>query len=248
MRMGAKQRTFGPGLSSLEVPRFLHCVRRGGAVNERCTTWVGHLHNWSGYIVAGTTYLSNSGDWTVPEVSSTQGTQYSSVWIGIDGVDNRDLIQTGTEQAATNAGETSDAAWWEILPAPETPIPDMPVDPGDHMSASIVDDGFGQWTISIANLTTGQSFSTTQAYDGPAQSAEWILEAPEVNVSISSLAHYQETTVGSTSVNGANPDLVPSDAGVMIQNGVQVSTPSNPNLTTNGFNVAYGAATPSAPS
>jgi len=198
-------------------------------------------------VVTGTTYFSISGSWVVPRVTATEGTQYSSVWIGIDGYGNSDLIQTGTEQTATSAGESSDSAWWEILPAAETPISDMTVNPGDHMTASIVDDGFGQWTMSIANVTTGQTFLTTQAYTGPAQSAEWILEAPEVNTRIASMAHYSETTVQGISLNGQNPDLVPGDRGVMIQNGIQVSTPSNPNLTLNGFNVAYGAAAPLPP-
>lgn len=203
--------------------------------------------NWSGYVLSGSTYTSISGSWIVPGVSATQGTQYSSVWIGIDGFNNSDLIQTGTDEVATSGGETSDAAWWEILPAAETPIPTMSISPGNHMTANIADDGFGRWTISITDVTTGQTFITTQNYTGPGQSAEWILEAPEVNGTIASLAHYSETTVQPTSVNGESPDLVPSDAGVMIQNGIQVSTPSNPNLAMNGFNVQYGGATPLPP-
>ena len=48
-------------------------------------------------------------------------------------------------------------------------------------------------------------------------------------------------------MNGSNPGLVKSDSGVMVQNGVQVSTPSNPDADTDGFNVAYGSAAPPPP-
>ena len=203
--------------------------------------------NWSGYAITGSTYHSITGSWVVPSVTSTRGTEYSSAWIGIDGFNNSDLIQTGTEQDASSNGSTSYSAWWEILPAAETPISSMTIHPGDHMSASITDNGNGTWTIYIADNTTGQSYTTTQAYSGPAQSAEWIMEAPEVGGTISTLAHYGQTTFDPGTVNGGNPFLVPNDGGVMIQHNQQVSTPSNPDSDTDGFNVAYGATAPAPP-
>lgn len=115
------------------------------------------------------------------------------------------------------------------------------------MSASIVDNGNGTWTITLDDNTTGQSFTTTQAYSGPAQSAEWIMEAPEVGGRISTLADYGQTTFDPGTVNGGNPSLVANDGGVMIQHNVQVSTPSNPDSDTDGFNVAYGSTAPAAP-
>lgn len=202
--------------------------------------------NWSGYAITGSTYNSITGSWVVPSVTSSSGIEYSSCWIGIDGFNNSDLIQTGTEQDASSNGATSYAAWWEILPASETVIPSMTISPGDHMSASIHNNFNGTWTITITDNTTGQSYTTTQAYSGPGQSAEWITEAPEVNGSIATLANYGETTFDGT-VNGGNPFLVSNDGGVMIQNNQQVSTPSNPDSDTDGFNVSYGSVAPAAP-
>ena len=46
---------------------------------------------------------------------------YSSAWIGVDGFNDNDLIQTGTEQDYYSGGAHYDA-WWEILPAAETEI------------------------------------------------------------------------------------------------------------------------------
>ena len=43
---------------------------------------------------------------------------YSSSWIGIDGLANRDLIQTGTDSDYVDGSPHYDA-WWEILPAAE---------------------------------------------------------------------------------------------------------------------------------
>ncbi len=203
--------------------------------------------NWSGYAITGTTYHSITGSWVVPKVSSNRGKEYSSSWIGIDGFNNSDLIQTGTEQDASSNGSTNYYAWWEILPASETTISSMTIHPGDHMSASIVNNGNGTWTISLKDNSTGQSFTTTQAYSGPAQSAEWIEEAPEVGGHISTLANYGETTFNPGTVNGGNPNLTANDGGVMIQKNKQVSTPSLPDSDTDGFNIAYGSSAPSAP-
>lgn len=203
--------------------------------------------NWSGYAITGSTYTSITGTWIVPAVTSSHGPEYSSAWIGIDGFNNSSLIQTGTEQDASSKGSTSYTAWWEILPAAETPITSMTISPGDSMSASIANNGNGTWTIHIQDTTTGQSFTTTQTYTGPAQSAEWILEAPEVNGRIATLANYGQTTFNPGTVNGANPGLASNDGGVMIQHNVQVSTPSIPDSDTDGFNMAYGSLAPTPP-
>ena len=203
--------------------------------------------NWSGYAVTGGTYHAITGSWIVPPVSTTHGKTYSSTWIGIDGFNNQDLIQTGTEQDAAKSGN-SYYAWWEILPAAETTIPNMTIHPGDHMTASITDNGNGTWTISLRDVTTAQSFTTTQAYTGPGQSAEWIMEAPTLGNKVSQLADYGLATITPDTVNGVSPNFALSDAGVMFQKHTgQVSTPSVPNAVNDGFDTAYGAVAPPAP-
>ncbi|WP_233096142.1 G1 family glutamic endopeptidase [Alicyclobacillus sp. SO9] len=202
--------------------------------------------NWSGYAISGSTYNDITGNWTVPTVKRSSGNTYSSSWIGIDGFNNSNLIQTGTEQDYVN-GHAQYDAWWEILPAAETVIPTMAVSPGDHMSAHIHNNGNGTWTITLKDLTQGESFSTTQSYSGPGSSAEWIQEAPQINGSIATLANYGATTFDPGTVNGGNPRLTSSDGGYMIQNGSVVSDPSNPDSDTDGFNVIFGSTQPSAP-
>ena len=202
--------------------------------------------NWSGYAITGGPYTSVSAAWVVPSVSPTRGASYSSSWVGIDGFNNNNLIQTGTEQDYYN-GRAHYNAWWEILPAAETPI-SMTVNPGDHMSATITQVSAGNFKITINDAAGNQSFSINQAYSGPLSSAEWIQEAPTVGGHVATLAHYSSpVTFDPGTANGGNPGFVASDGGVMIQHNSQVSTPSTPDRDTDGFNVSYGSTAPSAP-
>ena len=202
--------------------------------------------NWSGYARTGA-YTRVTGSWVVPSVASSRKATYSSQWVGIDGFTNGNLIQTGTEADYYN-GAAHYAAWWEILPAAETVIPSITVRPGDHMTASITKGSGSSWTIRITDTTTGKSFSTVRTYRGPGTSAEWIEEAPSVGGRTASLARYSSPDrfdPGTT--NGRNPGLTAADGGVMVQKGVQVSTPSRPDSDTDGFNMAYGATAPAPP-
>ena len=66
----------------------------------------------------------------------------------------------------------------------------------------------GTATISIADLTSGQSFSQAFAYNGPATSAEWIEESPKVNGQPSVLASFGTMQFTSMAWDGANPSSV----------------------------------------
>jgi hypothetical protein len=183
----------------------------------------------------------------VPSVSPTRGSSYSSAWVGIDGFTNSNLIQTGTESDYYN-GSAHYNAWWEILPAAETPISSFAVHPGDVMSATITKGSGSSWTITIKDVTNGGSFTTTQTYTGPGTSVEWIEEAPTVGGRVATLAHYSSPdTFDPGTANGANPGLTAADSGVMVQKRTQVSTPSNPDSDTDGFNMAYGSTAPAPP-
>ena len=203
--------------------------------------------NWSGYAVTGSGFNSITGSWVVQTVALSKKATYSSQWIGIDGFNDSNLIQTGTESDSAN-GSTRYDAWWEILPAAETVIPSLTVKPGDHMSASVTHGSGSSWTIVISDTSTGQSYTTVQAYTGPQTSAEWIEEAPSVGGRIATLANYGLTTFDPGTLNGRNPGLTASESGIMVQHSRQVSTPSNPNSDTDGFNMQYGSMQPSLPS
>jgi hypothetical protein len=244
-------------------------------------TWA--ASNWSGYAENGT-FAGVSSTWTVPTVAASSSATYSSAWIGVDGFNNSNLIQTGTEEDYYN-GAAHYNAWWEILPAAETALPSSyAVTGGDRMSAKIYETSatttvgggggrFGRggrggttehvWDITISDTTRGWTYSTSQAYAGTGSSAEWIMEAPEVNGKIATLAHYAinaPSGVGDfdnagvlTSIPSGTPTYTgaglnyANDSGVMIQNNVQVSTPGDPDTALSAFNAAYGSALPATP-
>ena len=229
--------------------------------------------NWSGYAVSqstpsglpclpgtGATYAAVSGTWTVPTVTGSRFTSsYSAAWAGIDGFTNSSLIQAGTEQDYYG-GKAHYGAWWEILPAPETAIPSITVQPGDSVTVSIAKVSATQWSISVTdNGKAGHAaqppFTTTQSYSGPGSSAEWILEAPSVNGRTATLASYGSDTFDQASADGASPGLQAGWAGEMVSGGFfrsqAISTPSGPDTGAppgDGFAVAYGSQAPSAPS
>lgn len=245
-------------------------------------TWA--ASNWSGYAETGT-FTGVTGTWTVPSVAASSSATYSSAWIGVDGFNNSNLIQTGTEEDYYN-GAAHYNAWWEILPAAETALPgSYAVAPGDRMTASIYETSstvssgggggrFGRggggssehvWVITIGDTTRSWSFSSSQAYNGPGSSAEWVMEAPEVGGRIATLAHYTVSPPSGTGdfdnagvlnsivASGGTPTYssaglnYQNDSGVMIQNNVQVSTPGNPDTPLTAFNAAYGSAVPPTP-
>jgi len=202
--------------------------------------------NWSGYAKTGT-FTSVTAAWVVPSVSTTRKATYASQWVGIDGFNNGSLIQTGTETDYYN-GSAHYAAWWEILPAAETVIPSITVHPNDHMSATITKGSGTSWTITLKNVTTGVTYTTTKTYAGPGTSAEWIEEAPTVGCLPATRATYSSPdTFYPGTADGANPHLAVADGGVMIQQHRQVSTPSVPDSDTDGFNMSYGSTAPAPP-
>jgi hypothetical protein len=133
--------------------------------------------NWSGYAANGGGYTSVTGTWIVPTVSlATSGAD--ATWVGIGGIDTRDLIQAGT-QASVSGGEVAYDAWIEMLPAPSKTI-SLSVNPGDSVTVSITQKGALDWDIAMKNNTTGGRFATTVQYRSSNASAEWVQEAPSV--------------------------------------------------------------------
>jgi hypothetical protein len=134
-------------------------------------------------------------------------------------------------------------AWWESYPAPPHDVP-VVVHSGDRVTVKIVETGVAFWTITLADDTTGISYTTAEAYSGPATSAEWIVEAPtDVRTDkVVPLPRYSDVTFTNLGVAGTPGPLTEV---VMVANGVPISEPST--LTTAGFTVAYGSVPPAPP-
>jgi hypothetical protein len=149
---------------------------------------LGLSQNWAGWAsFAGLPLLPQNGavtyvkgEWTVPALTCTSADADSSVWVGIDGMTNNTVEQVGTEQSC-RAGQAVYKAWWETYPSAKVPI-SVAVQPGNSIRGEVKYVGNSQFELALTNLSTGQSFRTTQASPGAARAtAEWIVEAPYQN-------------------------------------------------------------------
>ena len=223
-------------------PEPAHWVPTRGP-HIRGTTETAQSTNWAGIIDSGTQFTGVGGDWTVPTVQPSAGSESSSTWIGIDGALNSSLIQTGTDQGSSGSG-TTDFAWYEVLPNPAVVI--GLVSPGDQMQASIVETSPGTWTLSIADLTSAQSVSGPLSYSGPGTSAEWIEEDPFVNGQQPPLANFGSATFSNMEVTSPNISTTALSAVEMIDSADNViAYPGN--VVNNSFTVTYGSPPPPPP-
>jgi hypothetical protein len=172
-------------------------------------------HNWSGYAATGgNTYTAVSGTWTVPQLSPNGAPGVGATWVGIGGVNSRDLIQAGTQDVGSG-GQAQYEAWIEMLPAASQQVP-LVVAPGDSVTVSITEQGAGSgvWQISMQNNTSGQSYQTTVQYASSQSSVEWIEEAPASRGGIVPLDNFDSVsfTGATTTENGRTVDLAQSGA------------------------------------
>jgi len=159
------------------------------------------ISHWSGYIVASDiqnrspVVNSVSASWTVPEIKPSENNTFSGVWVGIGGYGEDTLIQTGTEQEYVN-GQVAYYAWYELLPDHLVHIPNIHVQAGDTVTASIslINENTNTWSMEIADVTRGEHVKKTIVYNSSRLSAEWIVERPKVNGNISTLADFGNVT------------------------------------------------------
>jgi peptidase A4-like protein len=212
--------------------------------------------NWFGYNQgtlekSNTLFNSITGDWTVPSATQHNSGQAesSSDWIGIGGgcidagctLGDPTLIQTGTEQDVDASGKPSYSTWWEIIPGPSIAISGVSASPGDRMHADIHElvPNSNVWSITLQNVTKGQSFTQTVPYASTHATAEWIEETPTLigsgGVGLAALPNLSNPAFSNATVNGANAGLKSSEAIDLIDsNGNVIGTPSAPNSSANG--------------
>lgn len=201
----------------------------GSAVSERITVLTdatAHRHrpiiirerrdqtvsstNWNGYAVetAGGAVTNAKGSWIVPAVTCPSSpNEYAAFWVGIDGFNSNTVEQVGTDSDC-QSGVPTYYAWFEFYPHPSLLINSLSIQPGNVMSGEVsYNPQTKAFTVSITNMTTGQSFSgSSKVKSAKRSSAEWIAEAPSGSGGILPLAEfgtasygYDNTAVASTS-------------------------------------------------
>jgi hypothetical protein len=146
--------------------------------------------NWSGYALTGSSFTEITATFNIPPVARRLCARAVSEWVGIDGTNNSDLIQTGVLIYSGNPTATSVGcgapiivAWWEILPGAEVPM-SLTIHTGDSITATINEIETNTWLITLFDNTTGESQSVVLPYAGPLTSAEWIVEAPSTQLGV----------------------------------------------------------------
>jgi hypothetical protein len=137
--------------------------------------------NWAGYVVpaARHTVTCVEGSWVQPTVTCpARGQAEVEIWVGIGGYENRYLEQIGTGTQCSDGQQTS-FAWEEILPQePVFRSVNLPVRPGDQISAQVWYRSKNLFHFRIDNLTQGLSVSFDRTVlHAPRDSVEWIVEA-----------------------------------------------------------------------
>jgi hypothetical protein len=224
--------------------------------------------NWSGYNQGaieqgGKLFHSITGYWTVPTAKQHKSGQaeYSADWIGIGGgcvdsgctVTDPTLIQTGTEQDVSAKGKASYSAWYELIPAPSLTITTVHPSPGNRMFASIstVASNADVWTITIKDITTGKSYTTTVPYTSTQATAEWIEETPLIisaNGGFAALPNLTSPKFDRATTNGAPANLKSSEEMQLVNSsGKVIADPSAPDPDNDGFNVCAWMTSCAAP-
>lgn len=134
---------------------------------------------WSGYAVTGPvgSVSDVKGSWKVPAIvgACPTGNEYSSFWVGIDGIGSSTVEQIGTDSDCEK-GSPVYYAWYEFYPFRTYGL--FYVNPSDVISAE-VNYSNGTFTVSIVDVASGRSFSTSgRGRSAQRSSAEWIAEAP----------------------------------------------------------------------
>jgi hypothetical protein len=210
----------GGGYQMLPAPAG---ATANGADNATATTSM----NWAGYAATGTpgTFTSVSSSWAEPAVTCGAASTFSSFWVGLDGDGTQTVEQTGTEADCSNGAPTY-AGWFEMFP--NAPVfYNNPVMPGDAMSASVVANGGGAFTLTLSDATQGWT-QTTQQTSATAQlgSAEIIAEAPS-NGTVLPLANFGTVNFTNTAVDNAPVGNANVSALTMVSSGgAAEATPS----------------------
>jgi Peptidase A4 family len=215
--------------------------------------------NWSGYALAGNDFTGVTGTFNVPAPpKSAACLQQTGVWVGVDGLDDHDLLQAGiaetglTQAAPTDwpspgfpgvvcSGRVQVYAWWEDLPSQSVRL-GIPVNVGDKVSVSIFEMSPGWWAMTVHDLTSGLAYFRSQPYAGPQSSVEWVVEAPAVLGLVTDPVPFSAVTFAHVGAQGQASDLVRLRSG---SKGKFSSDPravvSTADLMRHGFTVRYAA-------
>ena len=231
-----------PGPAGSASPAQGNSATTAPAANAAAVTSM----NWAGYASTGNqgTFTSVSASWTQPAVTCGAANTFSSFWVGLDGDGTPTVEQTGTE-ADCDAGTAAYQGWFEMFP--NAPVfYNNPVVPGDAMSASVVANGGGAFTLTLTDTTQDWTQTTNQTSDAAQLgSAEVIAEAPS-NGTVLPLSNFG--TVSFTNATADNEPVGDENAAALTMVSSAGVTEATPSALTgaNAFTVTWDSSGTSA--
>ena len=212
--------TLLPAISFASVQNSAFASRPKGSYN--CPSGTSCSTNWSGFAVTGPSgsVTDVKGSWTVPSVTCSTKTTYSSYWVGIDGYNSNTVEQTGTDSDCSS-GHAAYYAWYEFYPAASVTISGFTVKPGDQVYTEVsYSTSTGQFTVTITDGP--QTYSASASVSGAARSsAEWIVERPALcmgfHCKLTSLSNFGTVYLGTdyTSISGTNYATILGNTGTI---------------------------------
>lgn len=162
---------------------------------------------WAGYAVGyqnPTSVTTVSATMVVPSLTSCGAAEHSaaSFWAGLDGTHGPALEQAGIS-VACESGRAQYWAWWEAVGVANGTFAGVVLAPGDAVTATVSLLGGTDYQLSVDDVTTGTSGSTTVSSPGGLDdSAECIAEDPFGSGQPVPYAAYGTVTFTSCTVDG----------------------------------------------
>jgi Peptidase A4 family len=188
-----------------------------------------------------------SAQWRVPTISENSAAGSASTWIGAQNSNGGPpFIQLGTIENLDASMGPNFEAFWSDTAVGFHPKPLIPVEPGDLVSAQMVDGAKG-WTLTIRDFTRSMSQKITIGYGVGKQftQGEWLQEDPTMGDVVTRDLPYptiSDTQFSSLLLNHAPPKLTLKNAQVLMADGGAIRVPSS--VIADGFTYAapQGAA------
>jgi len=136
-------------------------------------------------------------------------------------------------------------AWYELLPDYLVRIPNLHVQAGDTIAASIslVNENTSTWSIEIRDVTRSEHFQKVVVYNSSRLSAEWIVERPKINGTVSTLADFGNVTFTEckATLDGVTGEIGNFSYAQLVMHDEDISLVSVSPLNDNesGFTVSY---------
>ena len=218
--------------------------------------------NWSGYAVTPATgqQMSSIGaDFNVPSLNCSKspvgssGYAYVGHWVGLDGLSDSTVEQTGVDAYCTSSATTGYYLWYEFYPL--APVAFSGVSPGDAISVTVTyNSTANNYHTNVTDITTGGSVTATESCPSGStclnSSAEVISEDPGgavaggYNLADFGMENYTaartETLSGESGSLATNSYWTSSEIIMVDPSNVPMATPSG--LYSRGFNIAWNAA------